>query len=316
MQQELSAASGRVVTLRHVWADYQITRTLKPVTVRNYRLRLALLADWQDIPVTSITRDMVEQRHRDITTRNGNATANSTMRTLRALLHYAAIKYEHEDGSPLIKNNPVRRLSELRAWHRDKKRKTSLSLRQLRGFFEGCFALSNSTMRDILITLLLTGMRRSEALNLRWTPDPDNILPHVDLELGVIHHPDPKNGEPTTLPVSDYVWRLLRLRSLGKRGPFVFPGQSPDKPFTAAWNSFESVRERCGMKFALHDLRRTFATVGDEIDLKEQLVQQLMNHKPDSQTEDYTCRSVERLRRATQKITDAIFAYAGLTKGM
>lgn len=309
--QQLSG--NRIVTLRQVWADYQITRTLKPVTVRNYEQRLGLLRDWLDIPVTAITRDMVEQRHRSI---NGNATANSTMRTLRALLHYAAIKYEHEDGSPLIKNNPVRRLSELRAWHRDKKRKTSLAIRQLRGFFEGCFALNNTTMRDFLITILMTGMRRGEAINLRWSPDPDQILAHVDLDLGVIHHPDPKNGEPTTLPISDYIWRLLSLRKLGKRGEFVFPGTSPDKPFTAAWNSFDTVRAACGMNFALHDLRRTFCTVADELDMKEQLVQQLMNHKPDSQTEDYTCRSVERLRRATQRVTDAILHYAGMSKGL
>lgn len=306
---DLQSAGNRIVTLRQVWADYQLTRALKPVTIRNYEQRLGLLRDWLDIPVTEITRDMVERRHREI---RGEATANSTMRTLRAMLHYAAIKYEHADGSPLIKNNPVRRLSELRAWHKDKRRKTCLTTRQLRAFFEGCFALNNTTMRDCLIVLLLTGMRRGEALNLRWSPDPSGEFPHVDLELGVIHHPDPKNGEPVTLPMSEYVWNLLRLRRIGKRGEFVFPGVSADKPFTAAWNSFDLVRDRVGQKFALHDLRRTFCTVADELDIKEQVVQQLVNHKPEGQTEAYTCRSVERLRRATQKITAYILQCAGM----
>ena len=90
-----------IITLRQVWVDYQKTRKLKATTLRNYEQRLRVhLGDWLDIPIEQITKDMCEDRHRLI---QAQSMANSTMRTLRALLHYAGFKYEDADGAALIK---------------------------------------------------------------------------------------------------------------------------------------------------------------------------------------------------------------------
>jgi integrase len=301
----MQQTSAPVVTLRQVWMDYQKSRDLKPVTLRNYNQRLSVyLSDWLDLPITQITKDMVEQRHRSI---EAKAMANSAFRTLRALLEYAHHKYEDETGAPILKKNPVRRLTEVRAWHRDRQRRRVIPIPNLRRFIEGCYQLSNTTTRDYLLLLLFTGMRRSEGLDLQWS--------QVDLSSGTINLSDTKNGEDVSLPMSDFVWRLLRTRQIGRRGDYVFPGSDPAKPFTAAWNGFESVRVHCGVMFSLHDLRRTFVTVADELDLKQQVVQQLVNHKNDGVTEGYTVRSIERLRRATQKIADAILRTSGFEPG-
>lgn len=72
-----------VPTLRQVWIDYQRSRKLKQTTTRNYNQRLnGYLADWLELPVTELSKNMIEDRHRSI---KGEATANSTMRTLKAL---------------------------------------------------------------------------------------------------------------------------------------------------------------------------------------------------------------------------------------
>jgi integrase len=224
------------ITLRSVWREYAKTRHLKPATLKNYSHRLNYcLKDWLDIPISTITKDMVEERHRSI---KGGAMANSTMRTLRALLAYAEVKYTDADGNPILKHNPVKRLSEVRAWHRDKRRTSVLRLHQLRAWFSAVMQLDNATMRDFLITLLLTGMRRCEAISLKWD--------QVDLEYGVINLKDTKNGDDFVLPLSDFVWDLLKIRRFGSKSEYVFPGPKRDKPITAACKGYTRVKTTSG----------------------------------------------------------------------
>lgn len=292
-----------VVTLRQVWHDYQLSRHLKRLTIRNYEQRLRQhLGDWLDLPIDLITKEMVEERHRNI---KGWAMANSTMRTLRALLTYANYKYEDADGKPVLPCNPVRRLSEVRAWHKDRRRKTVLRPRQLPEWFRGVFSLDNSTFRDLLLLLIFTGLRRSEAMNLRWD--------QVNLDGGLITLYNTKNGDDFVLPLSDYPWRMLKVRALGQTSPYVFPSSRKDGPITASMKGHSQIEELAGLHFCLHDLRRTWATVADEIELKSEVAKALLNHRPRDITESYTIRSPERLRRASQKVTDAILYFAGLS---
>lgn len=294
-------ASSRIVTLRQVWADYQQSRDLKPATLRNYNQRLnQYLADWLDIDITLLTKDMIEARHRSIP---GKAMANSTFRTLRALLHYAHYKYEAHSGEPILKSNPVRRLSEVRAWHRDKRRTTHIETKRFRLWFRTVYSLPHTTMRDFLLVLVFMGLRKNEAMNLRWE--------NVDLLIGTIRLFDTKNGTDVTLPMSTFVWSLLAERHVGATTPWVFPGRSPDKPFSAAFSMYEDVARNVG-HFSLHDLRRTFATFADECDLKNQVIKALLNHIAGDVTEGYIQRNTERLRRATQRVTDLMLVTAGV----
>jgi len=298
---QLQEKSKTIITLRRVWTDYQKIRDLKPATLKNYNQRLNVyLRDWLDIPINEITKDMVEERHSSI---SGKAIANSAFRTLRALLAYAEAKYVDEKGEPIIKHNPVKRLTEVRGWHRDRRRKTVLQISELNRWFRAVFSLDNSTTRDVLLLLLFTGMRRNEAIELKWKD--------VDLNAGIIKLHNTKNGDDFDVPMSDYVWRLMHARSLTASSEFVFPGSSRGHT-AAAYTSCSIARRRSGLQFSLHDLRRTFMTVADEIEIKNEVIKQLVNHKVDDVTEGYIVRSLERRRRATQRITNAILKYAGL----
>lgn len=302
----LSEVDFSVPSLRQVWSDYQKSRKLKQTTIRNYNQRLnGYLADWLDLPVTELSKNMIEDRHRSI---KGDATANSTMRTLKALIHYAAKRYETANGEPIIKTNPVYRLSEVRAWHKDRRRTTLVRMQQLRPWFQAVFALENHTSRDFLLLLIFTGMRKGEAANLKWQ--------YVDLESGIITIPShlTKTDEEYVFPLSDYVWTLLKLRRFYTQSEWVFPGAFKDRPTSGAFNSYYTVVERSGVKFSPHDLRRSFVTIADELEIKSEVVKALVNHKSSDVTEGYTVRSIERLRRATQRITDAILFHAGINK--
>lgn len=295
----LTTRESGIPTLATVWNDYQQTRDLKPATIRNYSHRLKnYLHDWLELPVDQITKVMVEIRHREI---EGHATANSTFRTLRALLHYAAIKYENSDGAPLLKANPVRRLSELRAWHKDRRRKSVIPMGQIGTFYRAVWSLENVTARDYLVLLLFTGLRSHEAVSLRWE--------QVDLKNGTILIPDEKakNGEGNLIPVSSFIWKLLEVRKFGSISDFVFPGKYKNRGYVSnIAKCSQSVKKKTGINFCLHDLRRTFITVADELEIKDGVVKQLVNHKRNDITESYTIRSIERLRRATQLVSNQI----------
>jgi hypothetical protein len=68
--------------------------------------------DWQKQPITGITRDAVERRHKKV----GEAYANLGARTSRSVLNYASAKYETGKGLSIPPENPVKRISQTRSW--------------------------------------------------------------------------------------------------------------------------------------------------------------------------------------------------------
>jgi hypothetical protein len=73
------------------------------------------------------------------------------------------------------------------------------------------------------------------------------------------------------------------------------------------------VARRSGVPFCLHDLRRTFATIADSLDIPGYAVKALLNHKGGSDvTAGYVVASTERLREPMQKICDYVLRCAGV----
>ena len=288
-------------TLARVWADYQTTRHLKASTPKNYEKRLRThVPEWMVLPIDKITKRMCEEKHREI---NGNANANSTMRTVRALLFFAIAKYENQAGDSLISVNPVTRLTELRQWHKDKRRKTIIPFAQLKPFYKAIWSLENHTARDYMLTLLFTGLRSFECACLRWE--------QVNVQAGTITILESvaKNGDQHTIPMCTYLWKVMQVRKLNSSSPYVFPGKMKTTHISTIQKSYKSVKQRSGVKFTLHDIRRTFISIADDLDVKDGVVKELVNHRRSDVTEGYTIRSTERLRRATQKISDHMLSY-------
>ena len=95
-------------TLRSALEEYLTARAdLKPRSAANYRdVVRRYLAPWLDTPLRDITRQMVEERLREIGASAGNASANGTMRTLRVLYNFSADRAPSDNPMP---PNPVRR---------------------------------------------------------------------------------------------------------------------------------------------------------------------------------------------------------------
>jgi integrase len=164
-------------------------------------------------------------------------------------------------------------------------------------------ALNNDLARDYFLLVILTGLRRTEALNLRW----DN----VDLMGRTLTVRDTKNHQDHTLPLSDYPLELLEVRQREAVGKYVFEG--PRGQLSNLRYVMATVIERSGVTFTTHDLRRTFATVADSLDIPGYAVKALLNHKTGADvTAGYIIADVERLRGPMQRITDYLLRAGGL----
>lgn len=300
--QQLSGV--RFVTLRSVWAEYQLTGRLKESTKKGYQKAItAGLADWLDTPVVEISKDGVQLRHRELTER-GPALANQVMRVLKALLNFAKARFELSTFM-----NPVARLSEVRAWNKVKKRKSMVQPSQMADFYRSILSLSNTVARDYFLLLLFTGVRKMEGARLRWTD--------IDFAGGTILVRDTKNGEDYTVPMSTFLHEMLSDRHRRRKnqkhpGEYVFQGRMAGTHISDWRASQAQLIKRSGVKFKIHDLRRTFITTGDSLDIQKHVLKALVNHSSGDVTDDYIIPSIARLRKPMQLITDEILRQAGV----
>ena len=68
-----------------------------------------------------------------------------------------------------------------------------------------------------------------------------------------------------------------------------------------------------GIPFSIHDLRRTFITIAESLDIPAYALKKLLNHKMNNDvTAGYIMLDVERLRNPMQMISDHILRQMGL----
>ncbi|ROQ19808.1 site-specific recombinase XerD [Marinimicrobium koreense] len=290
----------RGVTLKQVYDEYlQTRRDLKPNTLHDYKRCIEVsLGDWLSRPIAEISKEMVEKRHQKLGS-TSHARANNTMRVLRALFNFAMEQYEDKNGQPIITLNPVNRLSRNRSWYTVKRRQTLLTPSQLKPWYEATMLLNQETTRDYLHFLLMTGLRRSEATRMTWED--------VDFEERTFIIPETKNKEPHRLPMSDFLEDLLKRRYQAAEKVWVFPSPVTDGPLKEPRTAMAKVTEHSGIEFKLHDLRRTFITIAESLDIPAYALKRLLNHKYSNDvTAGYIVPSTERLRIPMQRITDFI----------
>lgn len=306
---ELKAASR---TLKTLFADYLDDRPkLKSSTVNDYtRVMEKELEGWQGRCITTITKDMVKLRHKELS-KTSPSRADNAMRVLRAMYNYAIAEYELADGTPLVAINPTIKITATRTWNRPECRTSYITNDQLEGWFNAVDGLkklestSNVTsIRDYLVFCLLTGFRAGEAAQLKWD--------QVNFNNKTFRATDTKNKRDQLLPMSDYLEAMLLHRHEDVDSPYVFD-RANGKPLGRDQRKWcAKVTEASGIEFIQHDLRRTFITIAESLDISYYALKRLVNHKADKTdvTEGYIQLDAERLRKPMQAITDHILKHA------
>jgi integrase len=294
------------ITLRFVLDDYIRNKDLKMSTAAGYRKIInRCLDDWLELPMKDIKKPMVDERHKELISATvkgpGWAQANLTMRILKALMFHAQLKFGEEEQ--IFRTNPVSRL----AWYKVPRRKGVIKPEEMRDWFVSVLASENSSLRDYLMTLMLTGVRRNEANQLTWLD--------LDFEKRCFTIRDTKNGEELCLPMTDFLYEIFKRRQAFSKptNAYVFCGRYAGSKIKNADHALTKIAITFGRPFLLHDLRRTFITAGEAIDTPPYVLKQLVNHRTGRDiTFDYIISDPNRLREPMEAINRYILAKAQL----
>jgi integrase len=205
--------------------------------------------------------------------------------------------------------NPVGALDN--AWFASKRRTRQVEDNELPAFYKAVDALPSRVGRDYIKLLLFTGFRRSEAAQLEWD--------HLDFEGRAIHIPEnmTKTGEPLHLPMTDFVYDLLKARhELGREGKYVFPANGKHGHLQEPKFFLAQVTDATGIRVSPHDLRRGYITKAESLDISQYALKALVNHSVggDDVTGGYIQMRVERLREPAQRVADRIKELCGIKK--
>ncbi|WP_417490343.1 tyrosine-type recombinase/integrase [Maricaulis sp.] len=290
---------ARALLCKDAFAQFFKARSyLAATTVLGYtRSCDVYLKDWRNKPIGSITRQMVLTRHRQLSEKRGRITANNVFRHFRSVFNFAAASNDE------LPANPVTILTQARAWHREHRRRTIIASCDLPKWWKAVLA-EPSEGRDIMLVALFTGMRRSEVLGLKWE--------HLDLRGCQLTLPKTKNGDPLELPLSKFLCSLLRDRAeLVGQNEWVFPGRGASGHITEVKTYTTRISDSCGIAFGMHDLRRTFITIAESLDIPAYALKRLLNHRAGNDvTGGYIVMSVDRLKEPMERVATRILELA------
>jgi len=315
-------SAQKSVTLAKAIEDYfSVRRKMTESTRSSARYTLNRnLRQWFDMPVLEITGKMVLDHHESLTKERGPIAANTTMRKLRAVLNVSKALYEKEVNFANWEN-PVKILGKVDAWNPSPRRTRVIPKEKLGLWFNTVLALREATGKqqqiiscDLLLFLLLTGLRRDEATRLTWKE-----VFRVD---GYFCIPGSrtKNKQAHRLPFSEYLQGLIEKRWRERRNDYVFPGSPKQNPHGHIKNPIWTIKKACQLcdlePLSPHDLRRTFSSLAEYLNFNEYTIKKLLNHRIDRDvTGGYLSKSfdADRLRKPMQDITDFILEQAGIS---
>jgi len=188
-------------------------------------------------------------------------TVNSYLASLRSVFN-TALSWEYIAENPFRKVKKIRaELPEVRALSLDEINLILAMTRTMRPAYEPLFQF-----------YLLTGIRRTEAINLEWQD--------VDFERNVILIKRTKGKRPRIMFLSPLAQHILKTRSEFSK-PFDF--QPP-----RVTETFKLIARKAGiMDVKLHNLRASFITYSQDIGMPINFIEKLIGHVNRSVTRDY-----------------------------
>jgi integrase len=217
-----------------------------------------LLPAWRGRPIGTITKQDVNALLDAIMDRGAKVKANRVHAALSRLFKFAVAR-ELIAASPM--NGLERRTKET-------SRERTLTDQELASIWHGAGTLP--ILGDIVKLLALTGMRREEATQLKWS--------EIDGDSITLAGARTKNGSAHIVPLSAPARKLLAglPRIAGSEYVFTLNGQ---KPITGWSRAKHMLDESCGVAgWRLHDLRRTMATGCQKLGVTLQAVESILGH--------------------------------------
>lgn len=155
-------------------------------------------------------------------------------------------------------------------------------------WFNAVQRLSNPVIAAYLQGLLLTGTRREELAELKWTD--------INFKAGGMWVKDKVEDEGRMIPLTPYLSSLIT--ALPRRNEWVFSSPTAaDGKLAEPRIAHNRALDAAGLEHVtLHGLRRTFASLAEWVEMPVGVVAQIMGHKPNATAErHYKSRPLELL---------------------
>lgn len=326
------------LTVSEAFAQYRNhllgrTRPAKPNTLNVLDKAENRLKEWQNLRIKDLTGNEILRKFDEIASRARTA-AEQTFRWANVAVKHAieieAGNAQTQQRQPSLSYNPFSILKvqkkfrtrfELEDSYRAKGVRNPLSPKDTLGRFLTALFNKRTFNRlgcDYLLLTVLLGARKEETASLCWrealTNEEAKTTSFVDLSNRTIRFYDTKNRNDHELPICDAVKIILEDRrdivqeaeTRPERLKWVFPARSSRNKL-GHYSDSKSLREYlCAeagiVKLGMHDLRRTFGRVAEEL-VTYAVVKRLLNHRNTTDpTERYAVPDEDRVFDALQKI--------------
>jgi integrase len=246
------------------------------------------------IRLNQITKRQAQQFHRELKASGlSGSSCDHYLKLLRSSLN-CAVDWE------LLSVNPLARV---KLFKEDNRRERYLSDSELVNLLEVLDTYTNRPVCRIVLFLLATGCRLSEALRAQWK--------HVDLDKRLFTIPavTSKSKRSRTIPLNDTAVGVLSRAKELQCCEYVFPNPATQKPYSDIKKSWYLIRKKAGLEdFRVHDLRHSFASFAINSGRSLFEVQQLLGHSSPEVTQRYSHLQQSTLLSASESASDAIRA--------
>ena len=326
------------LTISEVFAQYRNhlmgrSKPAKPTTLAVLDKAENRLSEWAGLRVKDLTGNEILRKFDEIASRARTA-AEQTFRWINVAVRHAieieAGNAQTQQRQPSLSYNPFsilkvqkkfRTRSELEDSYKAKGVRNPLSPKDTLGRFLTALHNKRSFNRlgcDYLLLTVLLGARKEETASLCWrevlTEEEARTTSYVDLENRMIRFFDTKNRNDHELPICDATKRILEDRrdivndneKRADKRKWFFPARS-SRSKIGHYSDSKSLRENlCQeagiVKLGMHDLRRTFGRVAEEL-TSYAVVKKLLNHRNTTDpTERYANPDQDRVYEALQRI--------------
>ena len=275
------------------YADYFLTTYIPYVTLRKrswkrdkQHFEVRIREGIGQLKLDQITRQRIQTLH-SAALEEGLApsSANGMVRVIRHSLNLA-LQWGLYPGP-----NPAARIP---LAFEDNKVNNLLSDEQLDGLLKVLRTDKNKTVCGVILFLMATGARLSEALSAEWKD--------ISLEKRsfVIRATNSKSKRLRAVPLNETAMEVLLSLPTRDNHEYVFVNSKTDRPYTTISKQFGRIRKRAKVPFfRIHDARHTYAALLASSGVSLWTISTLLGHQNVSTTTRYAHLTTKALESAS-----------------
>jgi integrase len=261
------------------------------------RIERHIIPTWGALKADAIKRADVAALHSKIGKGNGKYEANRVLALVSKLFTMAELWGIVEEGHP----NPARGVEKFK----EEKRDRYVTPEELPKLIEAIQNEQNESARYAIWLYLLTGLRKEELLQAKWSD--------IDYARYEIKINETKNGKSHYLPLSASARALLDQIPKVEGNPYIIIGKNPRSHLVNVDKPWQRVRKAASIEdVRIHDLRRTVGSWLAQAGNSLHLIGRVLNHSNTSTTAIYARFGQDSVRDALDRHGEQILAAAGM----